>query len=102
MQASEGLPLYVVEALAAGDLAHDTMPLGVRAVLRARLATAGEAAAQVLAAASVIGRSFDLATVRYASGRSEGETVDALDESLQRGLVRETGGGIRLRPWRSP
>ena len=102
LEASEGLPLYVVEALAAGDLDRATMPLGVRAVLRARLATAGETAAQVLAAASVIGRSFDLATVRHASGRSEGETVDALDESLRRGLVREAGtafdfahGGLR-------
>jgi DNA-binding SARP family transcriptional activator len=93
-RASEGLPLYVVEALAAGDLAHASMPVGVRAVLRARLGAVGEPAAQVLAAASVIGRSFDLATVRHASGRSEGETVDALDESLRRGLVREAGIGF--------
>ena len=94
LEASEGLPLYVVEALAAGDLEHGTMPLGVRAMLRSRLATAGETAAQVLAAASVIGRSFDLGTVRHASGRSEGETVDALDESLRRGLIREVGAGF--------
>jgi DNA-binding SARP family transcriptional activator len=94
LEASEGLPLYVVEALAAGDLALTSMPVGVRAVLRARLATVGETAGQVLAAASVIGRSFDLATVRHASGRSEGETVDALDESLRRGLVREAGNGF--------
>jgi DNA-binding SARP family transcriptional activator len=93
-QASEGLPLYVVEALAAGDLALASMPVGVRAVLRARLGAVGEPAAQVLAAASVIGRSFDFATVRHASGRSEGETVDALDESLRRGLVREAGTGF--------
>lgn len=94
LDASEGLPLYVVEALAAGDLALGTMPVGVRAMLRSRLSTAGETAAQILAAASVIGRSFDLATVRHASGRSEGETVDALDECLRRGLVRETGAGF--------
>jgi DNA-binding SARP family transcriptional activator len=93
-EASEGLPLYVVEALAVGDLTLASMPVGVRAVLRARLGAVGEPAAQVLAAASVIGRSFDLATVRHASGRSEGETVDALDESLRRGLVRETGAGF--------
>jgi DNA-binding SARP family transcriptional activator len=101
VEASEGLPLYVVEALA-GDLASTGMPIGVRAVLRARLAAVGETAGQVLAAASVIGRSFDLATVRHASGRSEIETVNALDELLGRGLVREAGvafdfahGGLR-------
>jgi tetratricopeptide (TPR) repeat protein len=32
--------------------------------------------------------------VRHASGRSEGETVDALDELLRRGLVREAGAGF--------
>ncbi len=92
--ASEGLPLYVVEVLATGDPALTAMPVGVRAVLRARLAATSETAAQILAAASVIGRSFDLATVRHASGRSEGETVDALDELLRRGLVREAGSGF--------
>lgn len=71
-----------------------TMPVGVRAVLRTRLAAVGETAGQILAAASVIGRSFDLAMVRHASGRSEGETVDALDELLRRGLVREAGAGF--------
>ena len=94
VEASEGLPLYVVEALATGEAALTTMPIGVRAVLRARLAAAGETTGQVLAAASVIGRSFDLGTVRHASGRSEGETVDALDDSLRRGLVRESGAGF--------
>ena len=94
MAASEGLPLYVVEVLATGDLGLTSMPIGVRAVLRARLGVASETAAQILAAASVIGRSFDLATVRHASGRSEEETVDALDELLRRGLVREAGTGF--------
>lgn len=89
--ASEGLPLYVVEAIAAGLESLGSMPVGVRSVLRGRLASVGEMTAQVLAAASVIGRSFDLATVRHASGRSEAETVDALDEALRRGLVREQG-----------
>jgi tetratricopeptide (TPR) repeat protein len=66
----------------------------VRAVLRERLASVGETTSQVLAAASVTGRSFDLATVRQASGRSEEETIDALDEALRRGLIREAPTGF--------
>ncbi len=87
--ASEGLPLYVVEVLAGGHTSPDGMPDGVRAVLRQRLATVDGLSEQVLAAAAAIGRSFDLATVRHASGRSEDETVQALDDLLRRGLIRE-------------
>ena len=68
------------------------MPRSVHALLRERLASVGETATQVLSAAAVIGRSFDLATVRAASGRSEEETVDALEESMRRGIVREVPG----------
>ncbi len=93
--ASEGLPLYVVEVLAApGPMAPDTLPAGVGAVLRERLAVVSETTSQVLAAAAVIGRSFDLSTLRHASGRSEDEIVDATDEALHRGLVRESGDGL--------
>ena len=93
-EASEGLPLYVVEAMAGGpDLSDVSMPHGVRAVLRARLASVGEPAGQVLTTAALIGRTFDVPTLRYASGRSEEETVDAVDELLRRALIQETAGG---------
>ena len=91
---SEGLPLYVVEALLAGPGAdRHAPPRGVRALLRERLASVGETAGQVLAAGAVIGRSFDLRTVRGASGRSEDEVVTALEELVHRGLVREVASG---------
>ncbi|MFL5677944.1 MAG: ATP-binding protein [Chloroflexota bacterium] len=86
---AEGLPLYVVAALAAGQPAGSAMPRDVQALLRARLSSVTEIATQVLAAAAVIGRSFDLATVRAASGRTEDETVDALEEATRRGIVRD-------------
>jgi tetratricopeptide (TPR) repeat protein len=87
---SEGLPLYVVEALMAGPGAdRHAPPRGVRALLRERLGSVGETASQVLAAGAVIGRSFDFGTVRRASGRSEDETVTALEELVRRGIVRE-------------
>jgi DNA-binding SARP family transcriptional activator/tetratricopeptide (TPR) repeat protein len=91
---SEGLPLYVVEALMAGPgVEGQGPPRGVRALLRERLASVSETAGQVLAAAAVIGRSFDLATVRAASGRAEDEAVVALEELVRRGIVRELAGG---------
>lgn len=97
VEESEGIPLYVVEALAAASgRSSDGPHHGVRALLRERLATVGEMASQVLAAAAVIGRSFDLATVRAASGRTEDETVAALEELVRRGIVRELGDGGSL------
>ena len=96
IEESEGLPLVVVEALAAGPAATaDAPPRGVRALMRERLGNVTEIAGQVLAAGAVIGRSFDLATVRVASGRSEDETITALEELVRRGIVREMGGGER-------
>ena len=91
---SEGLPLYVVAALASGEPPGSAMPRGVQALLHERIASVGETAAQILSAAAVIGRSFDLATVRQASGRSEEETVVAIEELMRRGIVRELPGAV--------
>jgi predicted ATPase/DNA-binding SARP family transcriptional activator len=95
---TEGLPLFLAEYLAAvekgeldpGDDAW-TLPGGVQDLLKARLGTVGETAGQILAAAAVVGRSFDFDTVRAASGRGEEETLDALEELISRGLIREVG-----------
>ncbi len=86
---SEGLPLYVAEALAEPDSDHAVTPGGVQALLRGRIAGVSDVGRQVLAAAAVIGRSFDPALVRAASGRSDDETVEGLEELIRRGLVRE-------------
>jgi DNA-binding SARP family transcriptional activator len=90
---SEGLPLFVAEylaALAAGDdPAAAPVPREMRGLLEARLAGLGAMARQFVETAAVIGRSFGLETVRAASGRSDEEAVDGLDELVARGLVRE-------------
>jgi len=94
---TEGLPLLVVEYLAVLDLddpaaALPDLPGGARDLLQARLEQVPEAAWQVLTAAAAIGRSFDADAVREASGRSEEETVGALEELVRLGLVREPAG----------
>ena len=89
---TEGVPFLVVEylrALAPAAEGEWPLPAAARDVLRARLAPVGEVSRQVLAAAAVIGRSFDVDTVRTASGRGDEETVTALEELVRRGIVRE-------------
>ncbi len=98
MAESEGLPLYVAEALASPGSIGGAVPGGMLALLRSRIASVDEVGRQVLTGAAVIGRSFDLETVLAAAGRGEEETVDGLDALVQRGLIREvasTGDAIR-------
>ena len=91
---SEGLPLHLVAALASGEPPGTAMPRGVQALLRERIGSVGGAAAQLLSAAAVIGRSFDLTTVRQASGRSEEEAIEAIEELMRRGIVREVPAAV--------
>ncbi len=90
---SEGLPLFVAEYLAAastdGEPAETGWATEVRGLLDARLAGLGGVERQVLGAAATIGRSFDLDTVREASGRGEEEAVEALEALVAHGIVRE-------------
>jgi predicted ATPase/DNA-binding SARP family transcriptional activator len=93
---TQGLPLFVVEYL---DLLHSgtldpgaqewPAPQGVRQFLHARMAVLSETAQQILSTAAVIGRSFDLETIIPASGRSEEESIGALEELLARRLIME-------------
>ena len=104
---TEGLPLFVVEYLAAvGGAAEDgDLPGGVRELLAARLDGIGEAATQLLTAAAVIGRSFDVDVLRAAAGRGEDETAAGLEELTRRGLLVERERGTSSRTtscWRSP
>ncbi len=89
---AEGLPLYVVEALAVPDRPAGAMPAGIRALLQGRLAGVSDVATQVVAAAAVIGRSFGAEAARAVSGRSDDETVMAIEELLRRGIVNESTG----------
>jgi len=93
---TEGLPLFIAEYLAAlppHAEANWQMPATIRELLAAKLAALGETGQQVLAAAAVLGRSFEFELAQATSGRSEDETLAALEELLARGLVREVSGG---------
>ena len=87
-ETTEGVPLMLVEFLRATD-SEAPVPAGVRDALLARLAPISETGRQILSAAAVLGRSFDVETVRLVSGRTDEETVTAVEEVVRRGLVRE-------------
>ncbi len=88
-QTTEGVPRLLVEYLRAEGDTSEELPAGVRGVLESRLAPVSETGRQILAAAAVVGSSFDAETLRSVSGRSDEETVTALEEVVGRGLVRE-------------
>ena len=88
---TEGLPYFVVEYLNAARQGNDWSHLtSVQDLLRARFIGLDEIARQVLATASIIGRSFDFDTLREVSGRSEEETVTGIETLLTRGLLIES------------
>jgi DNA-binding SARP family transcriptional activator/predicted ATPase len=90
---TEGLPVFLTEYLTAieagGEPAAGDVPREMRDLVEARVAALGAIARQLLETAAVIGRSFSLEMVRGASGRSEEEAADGLDELIASGLVRD-------------
>lgn len=93
---TEGLPLLLegyLTAIVRGELAIEDdawlLPGSTLDLLHGRLQAISETGWQLLNTAAVIGRSFDFDTVREASGRSEEETVTALEELISQGLVQE-------------
>lgn len=92
MEETEGIPLFVVEYLAARATGADAttewqMPVTIKELLRSRARSVGQTARQIMGTAAVIDRSFDFDAVWRASGRTELEAVDALEELVRHGLV---------------
>jgi tetratricopeptide (TPR) repeat protein len=93
---TEGIPFFLIEYLTAvekGVLNTEqvdwSLTGGIRGLLSSRLGAVNEIGWQLLNTAAVIGRSFDFDTLREASGRSEDETVTALEDLIAQGLVEE-------------
>jgi DNA-binding SARP family transcriptional activator len=83
-----GVPLLVAEALAmSGD---DVPPTpGMARYMEARLSEVGDLARQILTAAAVLSGLCDPGLLRDTSGRSEEEVVEAVEELVEAGLLRE-------------
>jgi class 3 adenylate cyclase/tetratricopeptide (TPR) repeat protein len=103
---TEGNPFFIAEVLrhliesggvrregerwVVADAEHVTIPEGVRDVVGRRLSRLSDSANEVLTAAAVEGRDFDLGVLAVIQG-SEDVALDALDEAVRARLVEETG-----------
>ena len=83
-----GLPLLVTEYLAASPTDRSAA-VDVLDVVAARLETAPPTTQQVVGAAVVLGTVSDPELLRHTCGRTEEETVDALEDAVTRGLLVE-------------
>jgi DNA-binding SARP family transcriptional activator/tetratricopeptide (TPR) repeat protein len=81
---------------AAAALAHRPLPPTVREVIRSRWDRISDPSRQVLEAAAVLGRRFDDRLVGHASGRSETETIAAIEEGLRAQLIAEHEDAYRF------
>jgi pimeloyl-ACP methyl ester carboxylesterase len=105
---TEGNPLFIEELLlhlsdAAGDgarggprLAIDqlSVPEGVKDLIGRRLARLSSQCNSVLTVAAVVGRAFDLDSLRRASDLETGELLDALEEAQSARIVEEVPNNV--------
>jgi DNA-binding SARP family transcriptional activator len=93
--ATDGNPLFVVEAVRAGfDGRAEAMPLTptVQAVIRSRLRRLSPAASQVAEVAATVGRDFTLDELAAATGTDAGELIEPVDELWRLRIIREHRG----------
>src|SRR5919201_2902598 len=69
------------------------LPPSVHEVVRRRVSRLGESSHDVLTAAAVIGRRFDLELLTRVVGRDEDELLDTLDAAVRASLVQEERDG---------
>lgn len=91
-----GLPFLVSELLA-GDRASDHESPGVIEYMKTRLRDLSGLARQALGAAAVLGGHCHASLLREVSGRGEEEIVEAIEELVAAGLLRELPNGEELR-----
>ena len=83
-----GIPLLAADAVGSEGVSVSAAP-GMARYLEARLRDVGDLGRQVLTAAAVLNGSCDAELLKQTSGRSEEEVVDAVEELVANGLLRE-------------
>ena len=98
LEETEGVPYFVTEyvkSLRSGGTWD--VPSTVRELVTRRVASASDAATQILDAAAVIDRAVDFDVVCRVSGRTDLETADALDELSDIGLMKAIEDATHVR-----
>src|SRR5439155_25530700 len=104
--ASGGNPFYLEQLARSGDgetargagaRAGDEVPAAVAAAIAGELAILPERTRRVLEGAAVAGDPFEPDLAAAAADADEADVIDALDELLQRDLVRHTDVPRRFR-----
>lgn len=92
---TEGIPLFVVEAVRAGrgsdPATGRTLTAKARAVIESRLAQLSGPARELVDLAATIGREFTPEVLAHATGVGDDALVRALDELWRRRIIREQG-----------
>ncbi|MBK8986895.1 MAG: AAA family ATPase [Chloroflexi bacterium] len=107
---TEGNPFFIIETIravreaggdwtqsvptdAAGRRPYFAIPLQIQSVIQTRLDKLGDESRAALGVAAAIGREFDFALLQAVSQFDAETLLNALDEWLDRALVRETSDG---------
>ncbi|MEZ4713100.1 MAG: AAA family ATPase [Caldilineaceae bacterium] len=90
---SGGNPYYLSQL---SDVAVDGIPASLVEIVKARLSYLSADAQPILQAAAVLEPAIDLALLQETGGRSEEETVDAIDRLLAAALLTERGDGYEF------
>ncbi len=91
LSATGGIPILVQEALVTGGV--DPESSNVSRYVESRRQRMSELGRQVLAAAAVLNGMCDASVLKDTSGRNEEEVVDAVEELVSLGLLREQDDG---------
>ncbi len=102
---TDGNPFYAIElqrlldaegAVDRASAARVAVPVGVRDVVRQRLARLPSTTIELLSVAAVAGRDLDVELVAGAAGRTVDACLDDLDVAIEHRLLVENGPGLRF------
>ena len=88
IQRAEGNPFMLVELLRHSDMTITEVPTAIRNLIATRINALSPRARKFIDAAAICGREFRVAQTQAMADFTTAETLDALDELTQQGIIR--------------